>query len=119
MKTLNAQMARALAVVWAGFWSFFFIAESLAWHAPFRVTAFWAGVALCFVALALVPWLWQTAGGVLLVLAGPAIAAAYAAWSPANLTTRIRVITAAILGAPPVFAGALFLTHPRAITRRA
>jgi hypothetical protein len=33
MKTVE-YIARALALLWAGFWMFFFIAESLAWDTP-------------------------------------------------------------------------------------
>jgi hypothetical protein len=36
-------IARLLALVWAVFWLFFFVAESLAWRTPALVTAVWAG----------------------------------------------------------------------------
>ena len=48
-----AFIARALALLWAGFWICFFVAESWAWRSPWRVMAFWAGVGLAFSILAL------------------------------------------------------------------
>jgi hypothetical protein len=65
-----APVARALALSWAGFWMFFFVAESAAWHTPVRVLLAWVGMGLLFVFMALVPWRWETAGGLLLMASG-------------------------------------------------
>jgi len=67
-------IARALALLWAGFWIWFFVAEGWAWRSPWRVMALWAAVGLAFSILALLPWKWQTTGGVLLVVSGLLIA---------------------------------------------
>jgi hypothetical protein len=48
-------IARVLALLWAMFWLFFFVAESLAWRTPALVAAPWVGVGLLFVILALAP----------------------------------------------------------------
>jgi len=68
MEIRRVLIARALALLWAGFWIFFFVAEGRAWRSPWWVMTFWYGVGLVFTVLALVPWKWETTGGVLLVV---------------------------------------------------
>jgi len=109
-------LARALALLWAGFWTFFFIAESLAWHTPLDRTTIWVAVGLAFVILALVAWRWEVAGGLVLIAAGVLAALAYAIWGPRELSVTIRVTTLLAFGVPPVAAGALFLMHHHGIT---
>ena len=113
MRTSVVVIARALALVWAGFWALFFVLESLAWHAPARVMTFWSVTGLLFVVLAIAPWAWEVTGGVLLIVAGPLIGAAYAIWSPPHLPLSARVITNAVLCGPPFLAGMLLLLQPR------
>ncbi len=109
-------IARVLAVLWAVFWLFVFVAESLAWRTPALVTTSWAGVGLLFVILALVPWRWELSGGLVLVVVAFLIAAAYAIWAPPGLPVLSRVITAVVLSGPPLVAGILFLRHHCALT---
>jgi hypothetical protein len=109
-------VARALALLWAGFWIFFFVAEGWAWHSPWRAMAFWAGVGLAFMILALVPWRWETSGGVLLVVAGILIGVAYTIWSTPRVPFTSRAITALVFSVPPLIAGILLLTRPRALS---
>ena len=108
-------IARLLALLWAVFWLFFFVAESLAWRTPVLATAFWAGVGLLFVVLALLPWRKEVNGGLLLVVAGLLIGVAYAIWAPPGLLLAGRVITTGVFSGPPIIAGILFLKHHRAI----
>jgi hypothetical protein len=108
-------LARALALLWAGFWLFFFIAESWAWHSPLRVALPWVGVGLLFTALALLPWRWEATGGVLLVAAGVSAGIAYTIWPPTRLPVPVRILTTAVFGAPAIAAGILFLLHHRAV----
>ena len=112
----RALLARALALAWAGFWMFFFVAESWVWHTPLRGAMPWVGVGLLFVVLALVPWRWEVTGGLLLVLAGLSAGVAYTIWPPAGLPLVGRVLTAVVLGVPPVAAGILFLMQGRAVS---
>jgi len=118
MKTVE-YLARALALLWAGFWTFFFIAESLAWHTPLDRMTIWVAVGLAFVILALVAWRWEVAGGLVLIAAGVLAALAYAIWGPRELSVTIRVTTLLAFGVPPVAAGTLFLMHHHGITRPA
>ena len=66
MKTVE-YIARALALLWAGFWAFFFIAESLASSTPLDRMGIGAAVGLAFVILALAAWRWEAAGAVVLM----------------------------------------------------
>ncbi len=114
MKFSLALLARALALSWAGFWMFFFVAESWTWHTPVRAALPWVGVGLLFVLLALIPWRWERTGGLLLVVAGLSAGIAYAVWSP-PLPVATRVLTTLVFGAPPLAAGVLFLVCRRAL----
>jgi hypothetical protein len=112
-------VARALALLWAGFWLFFFVVESWAWRTPARVFASWAGVGLLFVILALVAWRWEATGGLLLVVVGLLIGVAYTIWPPPRLPLLSRMITTVVLSGPPLVAGILFLKHHGAVSARA
>jgi len=112
-------IARALALLWAGFWLFFFVAEAWAWRTPARGVVSWGGVGLLFVILALLPWRWEVAGGLALLVLGLLIGVAYPIWSPPRLPLASRVITTVALSGPPLVAGIVFLAHHRAVTARA
>jgi hypothetical protein len=109
-------IARALALLWAAFWLFSFVVESLVWRTAALVMASWAGVGLLFVILALLPWRKEGTGGLLLVVAGLLIGVAYVIWAPPGLPLASRVITTVVFSAPPLVAGTLFLRHHRAVS---
>jgi len=115
MKTME-YFARVLALLWAGFWTCFFLAESLAWHTPVNRMTIWLCVGVIFLALALVAWRWEVAGGLMLIAAGVLAAAAYAIWGPRQLSLASRVATLVIFAVPPAAAGALLLIHHHGIT---
>jgi hypothetical protein len=119
MKLRLVFIARALALLWALFWLFFFIAESWAWRTPALAAAPWVGLGLLFVMLALAPLRWEMAGGILLMAAGLLIGVAYAIWAPPGLPLASRVITIAVLSAPPLGTGVFFLSHHGAVTAHA
>jgi hypothetical protein len=116
MKFWLALLARALALSWAGFWIFFFVAELAAWHTPVRIALPWVGVGLLFVLLALVPWRWEMAGGLLLIVVGLSAGVAYVIWSLPRLPVTSRVLTTVVFSGPPLAAGILFLIHRRGVT---
>jgi hypothetical protein len=111
--------ARVLALLWAVFWLFFFVAESVAWRTPAHVTASWAVVGLLFVVLAVLPWRKEGTGGLLLLFTGSSIGVAYVIWAPQGLPFASRVITTVVLSGPPLAAGVLFLRHHRVVAARA
>ena len=117
MKMSTAFLARVLALLWAVFWLFFFVVESLVWDTPVLVLASWAGVGLLFVMLALVAWRWEEAGGLLLIAAGLLTGGIYVIRTPPGLPLASRVITTVTFTVPPLVAGILFLRHRRAVTR--
>jgi hypothetical protein len=103
--------ARALALLWAGFWLFFVIAESWVCHTPVPMALPWVAMGLVFLFLAILPWRWERMGGLLPVMVGLSAEVAYAIWSPARLLVGIRVLTTVLLAGPPLTAGIVFLTH--------
>ena len=106
-------LARILALLWSGFWLFFFVAESVAWHTPLHVMLAWVGVGMLFLLVALAPWRWETTGGFALLAVGLMAAAAYAIRPPPQLPLATRLITTVVFGLPPIVAGSLFLAHHR------
>jgi len=107
--------ARALALLWAGFWTFFFVTEAWAWKTPGHVTAIWAGIGVLFLIVALVPWAWEGGGGVLLSALGLLVGVAYPLWAPSRLSFATRATTTLALCGPPIVAGIIFLRHRRAL----
>ncbi|MBI4876960.1 MAG: hypothetical protein HY822_20165 [Acidobacteria bacterium] len=116
MKLLTVYIARGLALLWAAFWLFFFVVESLVCRTPALVMASWAGAGLLFVILALLPWRKERTGGLLLIVAGLSIGVAYTIWPPPGLPLASRMITTVVFSGPPLVAGILFLRHHRAVT---
>ncbi len=116
MKVPVALVARTLALSWAGFWTFFFVAESAAWQTPVSVGLLWLGLGLLFVVLSLVAWRWEAPGGLLLMAVGLVAGVAYAIWSPPHLSVVSRVLTTVLGSLPPVAAGILFVMHRRVLT---
>jgi len=110
--------ARALALLWAGFWTFFFVAEAWAWNSPGRVAAIWAGIGILFLIAAVVPWAWERRGGLLLSVLGLLVGVVYPLWAPARLSLLSRATTTLMLCGPPIAAGAIFLMHRRALVAR-
>ena len=112
--------ARALALLWAGFWIFFFVASVVVEPTPGRNIVLGAGVLLLFLILVLVPWRWEATGGVLLVVMSLLVGAIYAITSAAivradgtRLPAAIRAITTVVFTVPPLVAGIVFLMHHR------
>lgn len=119
MKLPVAFTARALALLWAGFWLFFFVAESLAWRTPLHVMMIWVTLGLVFLLVTVVAWRWEATGGVLLLVVAFVAGIAYAMRPPADLPALSVAITTVVLSVPPLVAGILFLLHHRAAASKA
>lgn len=115
---LEQILARALAVLWAAFWLWFFAVESLYFHTPVLVRALWVALGLLFVVLTIAAWRWEAAGGALLAGIGIAMGGIYAWHPPAHLPLRGVILTTAMFSVPPFVAGTLFLSHHRTATLR-
>jgi Na+/proline symporter len=107
-------IARGIAVLWAGFWLFFYIAEPGKPH--LRVMLAWVGVGLLFLGVALAAWRWEFTGGLLLLVAGLVTGVVYAIWWPPRLSVAIQIFTEIAFVVPPVVAGLLFLLHHRGLS---
>jgi peptidoglycan/LPS O-acetylase OafA/YrhL len=119
MKSLLEISARTLALLWAGFWTYFFVAESYSTGAPTRIAIAGSGTCLLLIVLAFVPWRWEKTGGFLLIAVALAVGAVYAILAPHHLTTGVKALTTALLAVPPLIAGVLFLLHRRVVPRHA
>jgi len=118
--------ARALALLWAGFWVFFFVGSVMVEPTPSHVIVAGSVVLLLFAILALVPWRWEAAGGLLLVVMSLPIGATYVIASASivrndgsRLPLVVRAITTLVFAGPPLAAGILFLIHHRMASSRA
>jgi hypothetical protein len=109
--------ARALVVIWAGFWVFF-AGSHLFEIGPEPVQ--WDGVAavigfiLFFSASAVIPWKWELLGGALLVLEGLAEAIVYPNLGN-KMSNTVVIQMFFMMGLPPLLSGILFLIHQRLI----
>jgi len=119
MKVATVVLARALALAWAVFWMYFFVAESLEWDTPVRAALLWVGLGVVFLVLTLAPWRWEAAGGLVLVLVGFLIGVVYAIWAPAGLRPSVRLVTTLVFGVPPILSGILFLAHRHSLAAHA
>lgn len=115
---LEQFLARALATLWAGFWLWFFVVESLYYHTPLPVMALWVTLGLFFVLLTVMAWRRETVGGALLAAVGIAASVVYAWRPPPDLSLRVVLATTAMFGVPPFVAGVLFLLHHRTVSLR-
>ena len=118
--------ARALALLWAGFWTSFFVGSVMVEPTPAHAIVVGSVALLLFVILVLVPWRWEAAGGLLLVVMGLLVGVTYAiasAWIIRNdgsrLPLALRAITTLVFAGPPLVAGILFLLHHRVANSRA
>jgi len=111
MKAVSVLSARALALLWAGFWTFFFVVESWSWHTPMGIALLWVSLGVFFILLALVPWRWELVGGLLLLVVGVSAGAAYLIWSSPRLPVPSRSLTTLVASGPPIAAGLLLVMH--------
>ena len=114
---LMRYIARAVALIWAGLWSFFAVGQLFDPVAPTSIPPrtsedlidllIVASVVLFFGGGAAIPWRWERAGGVLLVLEG--LLVAIATLVQYRDYPEAIVLVLPIVALPPVMAGSLFL----------
>ena len=119
MKDLVAFSARAIALLWAAFWMYFFIAETLSTGTGISSGFRWFVLGLLFLVLALIPWRWEIAGAWCLAAVAVIVGAAYAIWSPKHLSAGVKIETTILFSVPPLLAGFLFFAHRRLTLHRA
>lgn len=111
--------ARALSLLWAGFWLWFGIASGIGEGlTPFGVFMHTVPGIVCLIP-ALIAWKWERPGSWVLVLFAVLIAVLYLYLFRHRLTLPVRLLTAALLSLPPLAAGLLYLWHLHRIHRPA
>ena len=103
-------IARIIALVWAAWWVIFTIRTYIQADTNIEFDLSMPLLALIFVVSALIPWKWKALGGILLILEGLFITAAYMEQTPSEqwLSQAAYLV---IIGIPAVIAGLLFLIH--------
>jgi hypothetical protein len=106
-------LARALALLWAGWWVFFGLASGIGeGGTPAYVLLHTAVPGLVFLISAIVAWRWEAVGGVILMLEGVLVLIGYPiVFGRFPLTTIVFVLLTMAL--PPLVAGFLFLADWR------
>lgn len=107
-------IARALALIWAGWWAFFGPASALVEGLDrVGVLIHTAMPGLVFLVSAIIAWKWETVGGVLLVLEGIMVLIAHAAMTYGRFPLLTIIFVLLAMALPPWVAGILFLANWR------
>jgi hypothetical protein len=102
--------ARALAIVWAGFWTWFGLASGISeGQRPLGVLLHTMVPGGLFLISALIAWRWSFAGGVLLLLEGLATLVAYPLMTQGRFPVQTIAFVLATMALPPLIAGVLLL----------
>ncbi len=108
-------IARTVALLWACWWVFFETAEAAS-SGPYGQAIFFAVVMFGAVAVA---WKWETIGGALLVLEALGALVIFSGMWMRNFQLAGFAALFAIMCAPPLVAGVLFLISARRNPRHA
>ncbi len=111
MQVLLVLVARALALFWAAVWMYFFIAETTETAMQLSAGLPWLALGILFIAIALVPWRWETAGSWLLIVVAIVVGIAYAVWAPGYLAGDVKTMTIVAFSFPPLLSGILLFVH--------
>jgi len=103
-------LARALSLIWAGWWVFFGVASALGERlSPFGVLMHAAVPGGIFLISAAIAWKWETTGGVLLILEGLLVCAVYPVWEHSRFPVSTILFVLLTMALPPIVAGCLFV----------
>ena len=103
-------VARALALIWAGWWTFFGLACGLGeGMSPAGVLLHAALPGLIFLVSAAIAWRWEAIGGIVLVLEGLLVFIAYPVMTYSRFPLSTIVFVLLTMALPPLAAGFLFL----------
>jgi hypothetical protein len=94
-------VARAIVLIWAGFWTFFCVASAIGEEEGLVGALMHQVPAVVMIVSAFLAWRWPRPAGALLVAEGLFVAS--------GLWVRPSASLFAILGLPPMVAGVLFL----------
>ena len=107
-------VAGALALVWAGFWSFFGLASGIGEGLSLsRVLAHATMPGLIFLASSVVAWRTHVIGAVVLLIEGLAVLIAYPVMTYHDFPFSTIVFVLLTMAVPPLVAGFLFISSER------
>jgi len=105
--------ARIFSLVWAGFWMWYGAMSAVEDELPLLGVYHdlaWPG--LVFFASAIVPWRWERAGGIILIVVSVLLFIIYPVfWS--YLPLDVKLLTLLVLAVPPMVSGILFVIARR------
>ena len=103
-------IARIIALIWAGFWTFFGVASGLGERLdPAGVFMHTLLPGLVFLGSAFIPWRWQLWGGIVLILEGLAILIGYPIWAHGRFELNTIIFMLLTMALPPLISGIFFV----------
>lgn len=118
MQVLPVLVARAVALLWAAVWIYFFIAETTETAMQLSAGLPWLALGILFIGNALVPWRWEAAGSWSLIGVAVVVGIAYAVWAPGYLAGDVKTMTIVAFCCPPLLSGILLLVHRWSLLHR-
>lgn len=102
--------ARAIALIWAGWWTYFGVASGIGEELDaVGILVHATAPGLFFLALAVIPWKWEAPGGALLLLESLAVTIGYPLATYRNFRASTILFVVVTMALPPMIAGSLFL----------
>lgn len=112
-------ISRALALLWAGWWTFFGLASGLVEGlSPIGVFIHTAVPGLVFLASVAVAWRWEAIGAVLLLAEGLLVLIGYPLMVHGRFPLSTITLVLLTMAVPPLAAGSLFFASWRKSKRR-
>jgi len=103
-------IARIIALLWAGFWTFFGIASGLGEGLdPAGVFMHTLLPGLIFLGSAFIPWRWQLWGGIVLILEGLVVLIGYPIMAHGRFELNMIISMLLTMALPPLISGILFV----------
>lgn len=107
-------IARVLALLWGGWWTFFGIASAFAEDLDLIGILIHTSVpGLIFLASAALAWRWEAIGGVILLIEAAIVCVGYPVLVAGRFPLSTITFVLLTMGLPPLAAGVLFLLHWR------
>jgi hypothetical protein len=111
--------ARALALTWAGFWTWFGLASGIAeGQSPAGIFLHAARPGLIFLLTAAIAWRWEAVGGAALVLEGLLVFILYPRMLHRSFPLSTILFVYLTMALPPLISGFLFLAGGRGAPER-
>jgi hypothetical protein len=107
--------ARALILVWAGWWTYFGVACGIGEGMSPAGIFMHSLPGLIFLVVAGIAWRWERVGGVMLILIGLLICIGYPVMTHGRFPQLTIIIVELTFGLPPLVGGCLLLARRRSV----